>query len=210
MGATMAVSAVYRSPLRYQLLMRLLYGRHYAARDAAIAEHISDHARVIDLCCGPGTLFVDHLRQRTGVEYVGVDINSVFLDRLRRLGAQTIERDMLDGAPLPIGDHLVMQASLYHFLPGRAEAIVAAMLAAARKTVIISEPIRNLSDSPLKPLARFARASTDPGTGAHAHRFNEEQLDALFQAFAARVQHSFLIPGGREKVYILAGERNET
>lgn len=186
--------------------MRLLYGRHYAARDAALARLLPERGRVIDLCCGPGTLFTRHLRERPGVEYVGVDINKVFLDRLSRLGATVIERDISDGAPLPTGDYLVMQAGLYHFLPDRTEVMVAAMLAAARTAVVISEPIRNLSDSRFTALAKLSRAGTDPGTGAHAHRFNEARLEETIRPFADRLWQSFLIPGGREKVYVLAGQ----
>jgi trans-aconitate methyltransferase len=202
----MNTSTVYRSPIIYGLLMRVLYGRHYAARDAVIAKLLPDRGRVIDLCCGPGTLYTHHLRDRPGIEYFGVDVNNAFLHHLGRQGANVIERDISDGAPLPTGDYLVMQASLYHFLPDHAESMVTAMLAAARKAVIISEPIRNLSSSRFAPLARLSRAGTDPGTGAHSQRFNEARLDETFRTFADRLQRSFLIPGGREKVYVLAGQ----
>jgi hypothetical protein len=50
----------------------------------------------------------------------------------------------------------------------------------------------------------LARRQTDPGTGAQARRFNEATLDAFFARYAPRVERSFLIPGGREKVYVLA------
>jgi hypothetical protein len=98
----------------------------------------------------------------------------------------------------------LMQASLYHFLPDAAP-LLDRMLAAARDRVIISEPIRNISSSTNPLLRVLGRRGTDPGAGGHDHRFTEETLDKLLSRYAPRVRRSFLIPGGREKVYVLAG-----
>jgi hypothetical protein len=77
------------------------------------------------------------------------------------------------------------------------------MLEAARDRVIISEPVRNLSDSRLRLVARTARRATDPGVGGLAHRFDERSLDQLMERYAARILRVFTIPGGREKVFVL-------
>src|SRR5205823_4786501 len=107
-----------------------------------------------------------------------------------------------DERPLPPADSVVMQASLYQFLPDAAP-VVRRMLQAARERVIIAEPIRNLSDSRLPILAAFAGRQADAGLGARARRFNEQTLDAFFEGLSLRPSRTFLIPGGREKVYVL-------
>jgi SAM-dependent methyltransferase len=197
---------VYRSALGYELLMRVLYGRHYAARIRAVAEQVPEGASVLELCCGPGTLYRRYLRARAG-SYIGVDVNAGFVAALRRAGVDARRIDLADvRAPLPGADVAIMQASLYHFLPSP-EDIVDRMLAAARDRVIISEPVRNLASSDLPGVALLGRRAADPGVGGHADRFTEATLDELMTRYRARTRAAFLIPGGREKVYILsAGE----
>jgi hypothetical protein len=97
----------------------------------------------------------------------------------------------------------IIQASLYHFLPD-AEQIVDRMLAAARDRVIVSEPVRNLASSGVPIVGLIGRRAADPGTGAHATRFDERTLEALMDRYGDRVVKSFAIPGGRERVFVLS------
>ena len=201
----MTTSVVYRSALAYELLMHALYGRHYDDRLGAVAASIPPGSSVLELCCGPGTLYERHLRHRTS-HYIGVDANERFLARLRRRGvdARRIELS-IPATPLPHADVVLMQASLYHFLP-RAEEIVDRMLGAARDRVVVSEPIRNLASSRLPLIGRIGRRAADPGTGGEGHgqRFTQSSLDALMSRYS--VIEAFTIPGGREKVYVLSAQ----
>ncbi len=199
----MAESLVYRSAFLYESVMLGLYGRHYTSRYRAIAELIPTGSSVVDLCCGPGTLYDRYLRHKS-VDYTGLDLNRRFVDRVVRRGGRGQVRDLHADDPLPTADYLVMHASLYHFLPDPSP-VVERMCRAARNEVIIGEPIRNLSSSGLPLLSSVARHGTDPGQGTHHLRFDEPALDAFFARYAARMSRSFLIPGDREKVYVLAG-----
>ena len=203
----MSTSLIYRSAAGYELIMRLLYGRHYAARLRAVAEQVPEGASVLELCPGPGALYERHLRRRGG-HYTGAEVNPGFVARLRRHGAEAIELDVARAAELPAADVVIMQASLYHFLPDAAT-VLDRMLAAARQRVVIAEPIRNLSSSRLPGLARLSQRSTDPGAvgGGHEERFDESRLDALMARYAAQTVAAFTIPGGREKVYVLDPRR---
>src|SRR5687768_8613749 len=125
---------MYRNGLLYEAAMVALYGRHYPARYRAIAERIDPHSSVLDLCCGPGVLHRRYL-SRKQVAYTGVDTNPRFLRRVARGGGQGIASDLRLNHALPPADYVVMQASLYHFLPD-AQPIVSRMLAAARRRVI--------------------------------------------------------------------------
>jgi SAM-dependent methyltransferase len=197
----MPTSLIYRSSFIYESVMLALYGRHYPARSRAIADLIPDKASVLDLCCGPARLYHRCLKFRD-VQYRGIDMNAGFIDRLVRAGAAGEVRDLHQDAPLPGADYVIMQASLYHFLPDPS-AMVDRMLQAAGRQVIIAEPVRNLADSRIPLLSRLARRHTDAGRGAQEHRFTNQTLDDFFQRYAAHVLQSFFIPGNREKVYVL-------
>jgi SAM-dependent methyltransferase len=196
-------SLIYRSAAGYELLMRALYGRHYGDRMRVVAEQVPNGASVLELCCGPGTLYLRHLRARTS-GYIGIDVNPRFVAQLKARGVDARRLDLAAGEePLPHADVAILQASLYHFLP-RAERIVDRMLAAARERVIVSEPVRNLASSEVALIARLGRRAADPGVGGHAQRFTEETLEALMARYRERILRSLPIPGGREVVYVLS------
>ena len=199
-------SLIYRSPRMYGLAMRLLYGRHHDARYRSLAALIPEHASVVELCCGPGELYRRHLSSKS-VRYVGLDRNPGFIRRVRAAGAMGHVVDVRSCSPLPAADYVLMQASLYQFMPEGSD-LIARMLAAARRRVIIAEPIHNLSTStgPLGPwLARMA----NPGDGAALDRHDEETLSRLLDQFRPRIERTFLLPGGRERVYVLTAQGAE-
>lgn len=197
----MSTSLVYRSAAGYELAMRILYGRHYGARMRAVAGEVPDGASVLELCCGPGTLYRRHLAERTR-SYIGLDLNPGFVERLRRRGIDARVVDLERDEPLPAAEVVLMQASLYHFLP-HADRLVDRMLAAATDRAIVSEPVRNLASSANPLLARMGRRAADPGGGGGEQRFSEATLDALFARYRERLIRAELIPGGREKLYVL-------
>ena len=182
--------------------MRVLYGRYYAARDAAVAEHIPDGASVLELCCGPARLYLRELRGRIGA-YVAIDASATFVDRLRRLGVDARRADVAT-AELPPADVVVMQASLYQFLPD-AEAMLRRMRAAAARSVVVAEPVRNLASSRLGVVARLGAHASATATGAQPQRFDAESLRALMARFGDAVVFAQPAPGGREHVYVLSG-----
>ena len=181
--------------------MLALYGRHYGSRYLAIADLIPAGSTVLDLGCGPGILHDRYLRPKA-VAYNGLDINPRFIDRVKRRGGSGQIWDLTSDRPLPSADSVIMQASLYQFLPDAAP-VVRRMLRAAKQQVIVAEPIRNLATCGNPLLAAVARRQANAGLGACARRFDEPTLDAFFTALDVRPRRSFLIPGGREKVYIL-------
>jgi SAM-dependent methyltransferase len=198
----MATSLIYKSTSLYELAMLLLYGRHYNSRYRAIADLIPNGSSVLDLCCGPALLYHRYLLEKS-VQYTGLDINANFIDRLIRRGGSGQIWDLRSELTLPSADYVIMQASLYHFLPDPS-AVVDRMLQAARKRVIIAEPIRNLTTSDSRLLSLLGRLFTNPGAGEHSLRFTEASLANFFSGYASRVVETFKIAGGREQVYVLS------
>jgi len=197
----MATSLIYRNSSLYELAMILLYGRHYGERYRAVADLIPEGSSVVDLCCGPAVLYQRYLRSKS-VAYTGLDINSRFIAGLVRRGGTGRVFDLRSDESLPSADYLIMQASLYHFLPD-ASGVLERMLAAAKKSVIIAEPIRNLATSNSRLLSLIGRIFTNSGAGEHRLRFTEATLSQFFSRYSSRVVTRFTIAGGREQIYVL-------
>jgi SAM-dependent methyltransferase len=220
----MSTSIFYRHPWLYEGLMRVLYLGGYKQRSQALAALIPEGSSVVDVCCGPGTLYFSYLRLRH-VTYTGLDINRAFVNRLvafghneawhdnepRRPRVSGMVWDASAERPLPRADYLVMQASLYHFLPDP-RPLVDRMLVAAKEKVILTEPVRNLADSKNPALAWLSRKLTNPGTGDQPRRFNEARFENFIDEYRAegRVIEFYPIAGGRERLCVLQGRQLET
>ncbi len=196
----MTNEVIYRSPFAYRTIMRLLYGRYYGRRLRAIADLIPAATSVLDLCCGPGEIYHRYLRAKR-INYYGLDRSEAFVEHVRSLGANADCVDLSSLRELPRADVVLMQSSLYYFLPD-AGFIIDLMIASAKRRVIIMEPIRNLAASKFAPIRVVAKALSGPHSGPQ-WRFDEESLDQFFERYRAVVVGKHLIPGGRDKIYVL-------
>ena len=198
-----STSPIYKSALLYEAFLLLRYRAEYTERSRAIATLIPEGSSVADLCCGPATLYFSHLRYKK-VSYTGLDINRGFVDRLSSRGATGFFWDATTSEPLPQADYLIMQGSLYHFLPNPYP-IVDRMLAAARRSVLLTEPVRNLADSKNPLVSWMASKLANPGTGDQANRFDESLFEEFVDHYrlAGRVIDSYPIAAGRERLCVL-------
>jgi glycosyltransferase involved in cell wall biosynthesis len=169
-------SPIYWTCTGYDLTMKALYGRRYSATYAEVAGRIPDRASVVDLCCGTARLYRDFLHRR-GCSYLGLDFNGHFVMGVRKRGVAAEYFDVRSD-DIPPADYVVMCSSLYHFR-GTAAPLLQRMLAAARKAVIISEPVHNLSTR-APGLGRTFAKLTNPGAGEYEERFDLE----TFRTFA--------------------------
>jgi hypothetical protein len=133
---------------------------------------------------------------------MGIDLNPNFIGEVINHGGVGEVRDLRNSQPLPPADYVIMQASLYHFLPDPHN-IVNQMAAAAKVALIVAEPVRNLAQSKIPFVGAISSLLTNAGDGAQPHRFTEETLDKLFFDCFETSTESFHIAGGREKVYVV-------
>jgi trans-aconitate methyltransferase len=178
---------IYRKPTVYELLKRAQYGRHYNERLRAVAGEVPPGAAVVELCCGPGTLYTHHLRERAS-SYVGLDRNEPFILALRRQGVDARPMDLSSPRELiPSADVAIIQSGLHNFLPDPSH-IIDRMLAAARRLTVISEPVREDRRTLMFP---------------HRPHFTEETLDLVLKPYRELVVKETVIAGGRDKLYVL-------
>ncbi len=149
---------------------------------ADVAARIPAGSSVTDLCCGPATLFTRYLAAKA-CTYVGMDFNAHFLGGLRRRGVDA-RFVRLPGDPIASADYVVMCSSFYHFRDCEGE-LLTRMRRAARRAVIVSEPIENVSNHPVKWLARLANHLTNPGIGAYSFRHDLASLRAFAKQHGA-------------------------
>jgi glycosyltransferase involved in cell wall biosynthesis len=195
-----AVSLTYTSPLLYNTLMRILYRSSYDERYEAITRLIPEGASVLDVCCGDARLFTSHLKNKH-VDYVGLDINRTMAARAKTAGADMRTFDIELRDDLPKADFVVMQGSLYQFIPSHGS-ILKKLAAASRRALIITEPVRNWTSSTSLPARIAGKTLTNPGTGPKAQRFTPESLDGALKPYEIRKRET--ICGGREMIFVVA------
>ena len=202
------VSLVYAHPWLYQGVMRALYGRGFDARYRAVAELIEPGSEVFEVCAGDAYLYRRYLQPKA-VRYAGGDINAAFVRHAQRRGIAIRQLDAVHD-PIPGADYVVIQASLYQFIPDHVR-LIEALLAAARRSLIVAEPIVNLSTSPSGLVRWLAQRGANPGDGHKAARFDATSLDAALRVhFGDRIQSSATIARGRERLYCLRGAALES
>ena len=198
-------SLIYNHRTAYHLLMRLLYGRYFSARYEAIAAEVSAGSEVVDVCAGDGYLYLKYLRAKP-VQYQALDISPRLVQWMQRHSIPARQFDVWQDA-VPAADIVIMQASLYQFLPNAAP-VIEKLLRAARQCVIITEPVRNIASSDKPVLRLIGKHLTRPEEGGgvyQAHRFDQTSLMALFLQFPA-FERSCELPGGREMMGIFRGQ----
>jgi glycosyltransferase involved in cell wall biosynthesis len=190
-------SPLYWTCIGYDLVSQLAFGRQARATLAAVADRIPDGASVVDLCCGTARLAREFLLRR-GCAYVGIDANGHFVMGTRKRGV-TVRLADVTREPIPSADYVVMCSSLYHFGDAGVE-MIRRMRAAARRAVIVSEPVRNMTALPGGLGAIIARL-TNPGTGGdYLHRHDLASFRAVAEAAGAIefVHH----PGDRDALAV--------
>jgi glycosyltransferase involved in cell wall biosynthesis len=196
-GLSLGRSPIYWSSALYDLTMRLLYGSEYHRTYEDVAALIPDGSSVVDVCAGTCRLYLDHLKAR-GCRYIGLDYNGHFVVGAQRREVDARLFDVLRD-PVPEADYVVMSSSFYHFHESAPE-VLARLRAAARRAVILSEPVRNLSASRLRPLGALANLLTHPGQGDFRFRYDLASWRELAEAEgSARLLHS---PGARNAIAV--------
>jgi hypothetical protein len=198
------MSWLYSHRIVYGVFMRLLYGRHLSARLAAASAEVPAGSHIIDVCSGDGRLYRDYLRHKQ-VRYQALDLSPNLVRWMSEHGIDARIFDVRSEA-LPSADVIVMLSSLYQFQP-EAASVVERMVEAARIRVIITEPVRNLSESRNPILRIVARRLTETreGPSAHGiHRFDRVTFPGLCERFPT-LERLDTLPGGREMIAVLGG-----
>lgn len=190
-------SLVYRNITSYHLIMRLIYGNGFFSRYENIASLIPAGSTVLEVCCGDCYLYKHYLIGKR-VRYTGVDINESFLASARKAGIDVLEHDLRSPGELPRAEYVIVQGSMYHFLPDALESIFEKLLRAATKQLIVVEPTKTLSNSSNWLIRSMSKYLANPGTGHATRRFTPETFEAFCQGHSGLLRNLFETAHGRE------------
>lgn len=189
-------SPIYWTTWGYDLALSLLLGTDYRKIFADVAAIIEPGSSVVDLCAGTGRLYRDFLKG-SGCSYIGLDFNSDFVMALRHQGIDARHGNLLTIDELPRADYVVMCSSMHQF-HGAQDELLDKMKRAAKRMVIISEPVQNLSQHRIKWFARIANRLTNPGVGRYDIRFDLKG----FREFAERNAADRIVEGPDNRIAI--------
>jgi hypothetical protein len=176
--SAMARSPVYWSPALYDVTMWLLHGRELGVATDRVAGYIEPDSKVVDVCAGTAHLAASVVAR--GCTYLALDFNSTFVLSVRKRGIRARFHNVHTDA-IPAADYVVMISSFYHFRDCEDE-VFERLRSAARRAVVLCEPVRNLSNHRIVPLAKLANRLTNPGGDDYRFRHSIE----TFRAFCDR------------------------
>lgn len=196
-------SPVYWHPVLYHCAMKLSYRNYFEERYSNIGALIPEGASVTEVCIGDAYLYRHYLSHKN-VRYTGLDFNELFIQsaRSKNINAQVHN---LSTDTVPVADYVIIQASLYQFIPNH-HFVINKLLDAAKKELIISEPVINLGNSSNPVVSFFTRHAANPGNGPVSVRFTRDTFHECLNTYKKHYEVS-LISSGLE---ILAVIRKKT
>ncbi len=196
-------SFIYSGILSYRLLMQMLYKGNYYGRFGAVLKHVSENT-VTELCFGD-TIIAKHCKKE-GITWTGLDINEAFVKKAMKKGFNASRSDISTLPSIPPADVVIICGSLYHF-HSEVEELFIKMLAAA-PTIIISEPVHNLSTHK-GIIGKLARASANINGKEQHFRYTEKTLTDLLNILRDRLKFRFEITDRFSKDLIIVIKKNE-
>jgi hypothetical protein len=177
-------SPIYWHPKLYELTMRSLYGRFYKGRYTHLEKVIPDNCSLFELCMGD-LHFYEHYLKKKNINYKCADINPVFVNAAKEKGLDAFLIDFIRD-PVPSCDHILIQGSLYHSIPHHVK-IIEKLLAAANKQLIISESVKNISNSKNPLAASLAGFISRSKGGQSKIKFTKETLKFAFSGLEKNI-----------------------
>ncbi len=150
--------------------MQVLYKGQYNKRYSKIFPLLKAN-KITELCFGD-TVIADYCKQNN-ILWTGYDTNAPFVKNAKKNNFNAFEADILKIEKFETADICLIIGSFYHFHQSL-EILVAKMFDAA-PVVIISEPIKNLTQSK-GIIGKLAKGSSDINGVAQNFRFNEATL----------------------------------
>jgi hypothetical protein len=196
----MPQSPIYWHPAFYNKAMRLAYGSKFETRYKHLEKYIPENCELLELCMGDA-FFYQHYLQKKNINYKCADINPVFVKAAKRKG---LDAQLLDvySDPIPKADYILMQASLYHFIPDEKQ-IINKLLDACSKSLIISENVENLSNESSKLKSHLGTYLSKAKTGQSKIKFTRETLAKSFSAHKKHIEIWEELPENKEVIIVL-------
>ena len=187
-------SILYWNSYIYSFLVRLQFNKYYTDRYIAVKNIIEDNSSVIDVCCGDSKLY--SFLKCKNVKYLGLDFNTKFIKYSKKNNINVKNFNIIEEV-IPKADYVVMQASLYQFIPDHNQ-VINKLFNAALKCLIITEPVKSFAQSKNRVISMAGKLLNNPGDSLKEHRFTLKTLKEAMSPFSDNIVKEFLIKGGIE------------
>jgi hypothetical protein len=201
------VGLIYRSLWLYRMIMNVLYTAGYKNRFEKVILVLKKlkPSQVVELCFAD--IFIAEYCKSKGIGWQGFDSNEYFVKRARSKGFNAENIDLSVISKLPKADAYVIMGSLYHFSESDNN-ILAKMLESSNK-IIISEPIKNLSDQK-GVIGWIAKKMSNAGKGDEGFRYNITTFKEMLEAESLKLNFTFTVVDFYKKDIIVVIEKNGT
>jgi len=176
-----------------------MFKKYYNDRYQAINNVIDNNSSVVDVCCGDSMLYT--FLKCKNIDYLGLDFNTTFIKFSKKRGINVRKFDIYKDE-IPVNDYVVIQGSLYQFIPNQHQ-ILKKLYEAADKYLIISEPIRNYAQSKNKLVSCISKLINNPGDGTKVHRFTLQTFKEALHPFQENIVSEFAINGDIEYMVVI-------
>lgn len=193
-------SPIYWHPFLYQAAIKLSFGSRLKARYFNLQKHIPANSNLLELCMGDAFLYLNYLKQKN-INYTCVDVNTAFINSAKKKGINCLQMNV-ETEEIPKSDYILMQGSLYHFIPHQKQ-IIQKLLDACNKELIISENIKNLSNHNSALKSYLGKIISNAGYGQSKIKFTKSLLEETFSDFKSRIKIWEELPDNNEIIIVL-------
>lgn len=199
-------SFVYKHLYVYRAVMNILYGGGYRQRFEQVSKQIKDlpaNSQILELCFGD-TYLADYCR-KMNYRWKGLDLNRHFVSEAQNRGYDALYTDVSTCDRLPEADVCVIVGSLYHFHPNIFPLLT--KMASSADTIIISEPVSNLS-AKNGILGFIAKRSAGVGKGHEMFRYNADSFMRVIHESIVQLNFSIVAVNRYKKDLIVKLAKN--
>jgi hypothetical protein len=198
-------SLIYRNIWIYRLIMNVLYLGRYRQRFQDITNELGPRDNnIIELCFGD--IYIATYCKESARDWVGYDINDVFVNHALKHGHNAVSMDILSLEKLPRADVLIFAGSLYHFHENMHK--IWQLMTSSASKIILSEPVKNITSIKNCVGKIGARAST-VRNGAEAFRFDRDSLIEMLDYFKETYNFTYEILSEKKDILIIINERHQ-
>ncbi len=126
-------SFIYRHPILYNKMLRLIHRKALYRRYRHVADTIGGGKKVFELACGTALI---HRFLHNDCKYIGWDLNARFVQHCKDKGINAKERDIFDFNGYPKNDVTIVCDVLHHIFP-RDRQLVENALKKTKKLIIV-------------------------------------------------------------------------
>lgn len=200
-------SFIYRNIFVYRFIMNILYLGKYKRRFYAVIQQINNLPRnssTLELCFGD--VYIAQFCKQAGYRWRGLDVNNNFVKTAQRMGFDAYYGDLAKLEVFPHADVCIMMGSLYHFHP-HTDLMLAKMLSAS-DSIVISEPVSNLS-SQTGLIGFLAKRAANAGKGHEPFRYNRQTFIAMIEKNSGVLGYDITAIQDHGKDIIVKLQKNE-